>query len=64
MRKLYTTAQDLHDQEITPALGEHESEHDTDAIFDEITEYDSDRQGFVVTVDSDEFWEIVKKHQI
>ena len=64
MKKLYITAQDLHDQEIAPALGEDESEHDADAIFDEIAEYDNDRQGFVITVDTDEFWEIVKKHQL
>lgn len=47
---------------IREALGEHADQHDLDAIFDEAYAYDPEAQGFVQTVDTDEFWAIVERH--
>ncbi|MEU0078502.1 hypothetical protein ABZY58_11450 [Micromonospora tulbaghiae] len=72
MAKRFTTRQDVIEQDILPALGEHGDDYDTDAICREAYEYrvDTDGQGnellntagFEQIVTDDEFWEIVAKH--
>ena len=69
----FTSLADVIEHEIAPALGEYADEYDLEAIAHEAYEYrvDTDKHGrglantagYECVVDTDEFWEIVQKHQ-
>ncbi|MDY2723915.1 MAG: hypothetical protein SOV20_08895 [Coriobacteriales bacterium] len=58
----YTTKTDTIAYEIEPALGEHASEYDLDAMADELFEYD-ERDGFKLREDVD-FWEVAQRNEL
>lgn len=61
---VYTTADDVIEREIVPALGEDVGDYDTRQIVQEAFEYDGERGGFVQTVTDDQFWSVVQRAQV
>lgn len=62
MNVTFTTRTRAIEQVILPALGEYAADFDIDAIADEVL--GNYEHGYVQKVDTDEFWEIVAKHDI
>ncbi len=63
MTTTYTTIQDAIDYEVEPALGEHASDYDMEAIAREYFDRYDERDGFSAS-DPDSFWAIAAKHDI
>lgn len=62
--KGYTSASEAIDREIIPALGDYVNDFDVSAIFDEVFSWNEKKQEWTQTVDGEEFWEIVRNHDI
>lgn len=69
MTTIYTTVSELIEREIVAALGEHASDFDIDAIVRHLLdtngiEYSVNKQGFRLTISTDEFWALVPRFEI
>lgn len=60
----FATKSDAIDQLVVPALGRHAPAHDVAGIAYAILDFDADRQAFVQSVTTDEFWQVVAAHQL
>lgn len=56
----YSTAQELTEQLVLPALGEFANEYDVEALTADLSVWEDGK--IVVTVEGDEFWEIAEHH--
>ena len=60
----YTTINDVKDyvNEVLATSEGYPQDFDIEAIASEISTYDAETQGFIITADDGEFWDIVRKH--
>lgn len=63
MNATYTTANDVRDQLVLPALGDYATEHDVDAIVSAVI-LGWDDKGHAILVEDDDFWTIVERHAL
>lgn len=63
MNTTYTSANDVRDQLVLPALGEYADEHDVDAIVSDVI-LGWDDKGHAVLVEDEKFWTIVELHAL
>lgn len=60
----YSTRADLITYEIEPALGDYVEDYDIEALSYDVASYDVKTQRYEITVSDEEFWELVKHHDL